>query len=415
MRRALEYVKPFGGGGRPARAGSAAGRPARLRPRGRAVRPARAARLAGGGRGGDHRPRRACWPSTPARGCTSATSRPRGIGRGAALGQGARHRRHRRGHAAPPAADRRPAGRGYDPVFKVNPPLRTGRRRRRRCGPGWPTAPSTPSPPTTPRTPRTTRSTRSATRPSACSGCRPRSAWSPRRWSRTGLLDWAGVADRMSVAPGARSAGSPATAGRSRSGEPANLTLVDPDAGWTVVRPRLASIVAQHPVRRAARCRAGSSRRSCAAGRPCSTAPVTEVRRMTRLELVLVCVVLFVLPCAGHALGLAAPRVAPGRPAPRCRRRRPSSASIVRRLTGLYVGTHERDAAGRTGSSRTGWAIGPTARRRCPTSGVLIDRAGHRRRSSSRPMRWSRPASHPALAGKVVGARRSAGAALAAR
>jgi dihydroorotase len=50
---------------------------------------------------------------------------------------------------------------------------------------------------------------------------------------RTGLLDWAGVADRMSVRP-ARigrllGQGQPLT-----PGSPANLVLVDPDASWTV-------------------------------------------------------------------------------------------------------------------------------------------------------------------------------------
>lgn len=56
----------------------------------------------------------------------------------------------------------------------------------------------------------------------------------------TGLLDWAGVADRMSVRPAAigRVAGHgvPIDVGR-----PANLTLVDPDAEWTVDPGALAS------------------------------------------------------------------------------------------------------------------------------------------------------------------------------
>ena len=39
------------------------------------------------------------------------------------MGEGPGHPRHRRGHAAPPAAHHRPAA-GYDPVYKVNPPLR---------------------------------------------------------------------------------------------------------------------------------------------------------------------------------------------------------------------------------------------------------------------------------------------------
>jgi dihydroorotase len=56
----------------------------------------------------------------------------------------------------------------------------------------------------------------------------------------TGLLDWAGVADRMSVRP-AR-IGRVAGHGRPLApGEPANLVLVDPDASWTVDPARLAS------------------------------------------------------------------------------------------------------------------------------------------------------------------------------
>jgi len=56
----------------------------------------------------------------------------------------------------------------------------------------------------------------------------------------TGLLDWAGVADRMSLRP--------ARIGRLHGhgrplepGEPANLTLVNPDAAWTVTAVALAS------------------------------------------------------------------------------------------------------------------------------------------------------------------------------
>src|SRR4051812_13966228 len=49
----------------------------------------------------------------------------------------------------------------------------------------------------------------------------------------TGLLDWAGVADRMSLRP-AR-IGRVADHGRPiEVGQPANLTLLDPDASWTV-------------------------------------------------------------------------------------------------------------------------------------------------------------------------------------
>jgi dihydroorotase len=56
----------------------------------------------------------------------------------------------------------------------------------------------------------------------------------------TGLLDWAGVADRMSVRPAliGRVAGHGA---RIAAGAPANLTLVDPSAAWTVDPAALAS------------------------------------------------------------------------------------------------------------------------------------------------------------------------------
>jgi dihydroorotase len=57
---------------------------------------------------------------------------------------------------------------------------------------------------------------------------------------RTGLLDWAGVADRMSVRPAAigRVAGH---GGVIEVGGPANLTLIDPAGEWVVDPARLAS------------------------------------------------------------------------------------------------------------------------------------------------------------------------------
>jgi dihydroorotase len=56
----------------------------------------------------------------------------------------------------------------------------------------------------------------------------------------TGLLDWAAVADRMSVRPAV--IGRLGQHGRSIAvGEPANLVLVDPEARWTVVPAELAS------------------------------------------------------------------------------------------------------------------------------------------------------------------------------
>jgi dihydroorotase len=57
---------------------------------------------------------------------------------------------------------------------------------------------------------------------------------------QTGLLDWAGVADRMSVRPAAigRVAGH---GGTIEVGRPANLTVIDPSAEWTVDPAALAS------------------------------------------------------------------------------------------------------------------------------------------------------------------------------
>ena len=56
----------------------------------------------------------------------------------------------------------------------------------------------------------------------------------------TGLLDWRGVARVCSEAP-ARIAGLPDQGRPLAVGEPANLTLVDPDAAWTVRGAALAS------------------------------------------------------------------------------------------------------------------------------------------------------------------------------
>jgi dihydroorotase len=57
---------------------------------------------------------------------------------------------------------------------------------------------------------------------------------------RTGLLDWRGVARVMSENP-ARIVGLPDQGRPLEVGEPANLTVVDPDAAWTVAGAELAS------------------------------------------------------------------------------------------------------------------------------------------------------------------------------
>ena len=63
---------------------------------------------------------------------------------------------------------------------------------------------------------------------------------------RTGLLDWRGVARVMSERPAAI-AGLPDQGRPIAAGEPANLTLVDPDAEWTVDAAGLASLADNTP------------------------------------------------------------------------------------------------------------------------------------------------------------------------
>jgi dihydroorotase len=63
---------------------------------------------------------------------------------------------------------------------------------------------------------------------------------------RPGLLDWDGVVDRMSRTP-ARIAGLSAHGRDLVPGAPASLTLVDPDAGWTVDPTTSASLSRNSP------------------------------------------------------------------------------------------------------------------------------------------------------------------------
>jgi dihydroorotase len=65
---------------------------------------------------------------------------------------------------------------------------------------------------------------------------------------RTGLLDWAGVADRMSIAP-ARIGRRPGHGRPIAAGEPANLVLVDPHARREVDPARSASKSRNNPYR----------------------------------------------------------------------------------------------------------------------------------------------------------------------
>ncbi len=63
---------------------------------------------------------------------------------------------------------------------------------------------------------------------------------------RPGLITWAQLADRMSVAP-ARIAGLSGHGRPIEAGEPANLVLVDPDAAWTVDRAASHSLSRNNP------------------------------------------------------------------------------------------------------------------------------------------------------------------------
>ncbi len=64
----------------------------------------------------------------------------------------------------------------------------------------------------------------------------------------TGLLDWAGVADRMSTRP-ARIGRVKGQGGMIAAGQPAHLTIVDPAATWTVRPTELASLSRNTPYR----------------------------------------------------------------------------------------------------------------------------------------------------------------------
>ena len=219
---------------RPARAGAAAHR-GRADERGRAVRRARPARA---GRRSPRRrssPATCCSPSTSARGCTSATSRPPARSRSSA---GPRHgrRRHRRGHPAPPAAHRRARRRRYDPVFKVNPPLRTAddvEALREALADGTIDAVATDH---APHARRGQGLRVGGGRDRACSASRPRSAVVARddgrdRPARLGRRRRPDVACARRASAGSTGHGRPLAVG-----EPANLTLVDPTRRW-VGRP----------------------------------------------------------------------------------------------------------------------------------------------------------------------------------
>ena len=258
---------------RPARPGAAAHR-GRPDERGRALRPARPAPA---GRRSPRRrssPATACSPPTSAPGCTSATSRRPARSRSSA---GPRRKGWNVTAEVSPhhllLTDELAAT--YDPIYKVNPPLRTRGRRRgaaRRAGR------------------RHHRHRRHRPRPAPARGqglrvggrgvrdARPRDRALGRAGDdgrhRAARLGRRRRADVLRARPG--SAGWPTTAGRSRTGAPANVVLYDPAVAPGGRRRRVG--LACRATRRtpAWSCPAGSSRRSCAAGPRCSTASCSE-------------------------------------------------------------------------------------------------------------------------------------------
>ncbi|HEU5266637.1 MAG TPA: dihydroorotase [Jatrophihabitans sp.] len=128
---------------------------------------------------------------------------------------------------------------GYDPVFKVNPPLRPAADvEALRAG----LADATIDAVATDHAPHAAHDKDHAFADAAFGmlGLQTALGVVVQTMVATGRLDWAGVADRMSVRPAAigRVAGH---GGDLAPGAPANLTLVDPAASWTVDPAALAS------------------------------------------------------------------------------------------------------------------------------------------------------------------------------
>jgi dihydroorotase len=120
----------------------------------------------------------------------------------------------------------------YDPVFKVNPPLRTAAdvaALREGLADGTIDAVATDHAPH----PLEDKESEWAAAAFGMTGLETALSVVAEAMVATGLLDWAGVADRLSVRPAQigrlHGQGQPLAAG-----SPANLVLIDPDATWTV-------------------------------------------------------------------------------------------------------------------------------------------------------------------------------------
>jgi dihydroorotase len=133
----------------------------------------------------------------------------------------------------------------YDPVFKVNPPLRTAEDvAALRAG----LADATIDAVATDHAPHAAHDKDHAFADAAFGmlGLQTALGVVIETMVRSGLLDWSGVADRMSVRPAA--IGRLPHQGRPIAvGQPANLTLVDDTASWVVQPAKLASLSANTP------------------------------------------------------------------------------------------------------------------------------------------------------------------------
>lgn len=128
---------------------------------------------------------------------------------------------------------------GYDPVYKVNPPLRTAEdiaALRRGLADGVIDCVATDH---APHAPEDKEAEWGSARPGML-GLQTALSVVVRSMVHTGLLDWRGVADRMSVRP-ARIGQLDGHGGDLVEGAAANLVLVDPEASWTVDPTDLAS------------------------------------------------------------------------------------------------------------------------------------------------------------------------------
>ena len=155
--------------------------------------------------------------------------------------------------------------RSYDPVYKVNPPLRTDadvEALRAALADGTIDA----SPPTTRPTARSTRTRSGSTPPAGCSASRRRSRWSTPNWSATGLLDPLTAIARLTTGPaGVRDVGGHGGAIARRTARPTSPSSTRRRPGRSTPR-RSAPKARNTPVRGRGRSPAGRSTR-CSRGR----------------------------------------------------------------------------------------------------------------------------------------------------